>query len=78
MTEITTLTPAQSKSESLRTTVPASIVRQFRLTAKDQLSWDMEPRENQIVVVVRPVKAERGAAATIRSPSRKGQRGTTR
>lgn len=55
--ETTTIASAQSKSNSLRTTIPASIVRQFKLTAGDQLEWELEPRDNQFVLVVRPAKA---------------------
>jgi hypothetical protein len=39
MGDITTLAKAASNTASLRTTVPASIVRQFNLTVSDQLEW---------------------------------------
>ena len=68
--ETTTLTPAQSKSRSLRTTVPASIIRHFGLSDGDQLTWELEPRDGKIIVVVRPTKAE----PEIRSAPRKGQK----
>jgi antitoxin component of MazEF toxin-antitoxin module len=52
----TKLTPAVSKKESLRTTVPRSIVQQLNLTSGDSLDWQIEPREKELVVVVRPIK----------------------
>jgi antitoxin component of MazEF toxin-antitoxin module len=52
----TKLTPAVSKKESLRTTVPRSIVQQLNLTSEDSLDWQLEIRENEMVVIVRPVK----------------------
>ena len=36
------LHPATSKSDSLRTTVPAYIVNQFDLKKGDKLSWGIE------------------------------------
>ena len=40
MVETTNLVLA-NKSESLRTTVPAHIARQFKLKAGDRLAWEM-------------------------------------
>lgn len=60
--ETTTLTPATSRSKSLRTTIPAGIVRQFKLTEGSKLDWKIEARENELVIVVKPlvnVKKER-------------------
>lgn len=54
--EITTLTPAKTKSNSLRTTVPMSIVRQFNLKPKDKLNWKFEVKDGDMIVVVRPIK----------------------
>ncbi|HLF16120.1 MAG TPA: AbrB/MazE/SpoVT family DNA-binding domain-containing protein [Candidatus Thermoplasmatota archaeon] len=54
--ETTTIASAQSKNRSLRTTIPASIVRQFNLQAGDELTWDLQPQDNQLVLVVSPVK----------------------
>ena len=44
MGKLTKLTPATSKKESLRTTVPRSIVQQFDLTSGDSLDWKLEVR----------------------------------
>ncbi len=53
--ETTTLTKATSKSESLRTTVPAGIARQFKLKEGDKLEWEIEPRNKKLVIVVTPI-----------------------
>ncbi len=59
--EITTITSATSKSRSLRSTIPAGIVRQFKLTEGSKLSWEIEAREKgELVILVRPVKETRG------------------
>lgn len=53
--ETTILTRATSKSESLRTTLPAGIARQFRLKEGDKLEWVLEPRKNKLVIIVTPI-----------------------
>lgn len=55
MSEITTLTKATSESKSLRTTVPAGIVRQFKLKEGDKIEWEMEVREKEIIIVIKPL-----------------------
>lgn len=52
----TKLTAAVSKKESLRTTVPRSIVQQLNLTSEDSLDWQLEVIDNELVVIVRPIK----------------------
>jgi hypothetical protein len=55
--EITIVTSATSKSKSLRSTIPAGIVRQFKLTEGSKLSWQIEAREKgELVIIVKPVK----------------------
>jgi bifunctional DNA-binding transcriptional regulator/antitoxin component of YhaV-PrlF toxin-antitoxin module len=56
MGEQTSLTSATTKSESLRTTVPMSIVKQFKLKAGDKMDWTFDVREGKIIIVVHPVK----------------------
>ena len=56
--ETTVLTPATTKSKSLRATIPAGIVRQFRLADGDRISWRIEVRDKELVIVARPVKGE--------------------
>lgn len=55
MTEYSKLAPA-NLATSLRTTIPMSLVRHYGLKAGDRIQWDMETRDGQIVVVIRPAK----------------------
>lgn len=50
--ETTTLTNASTKTTSLRTTVPAGIVKQFRLKKGDKLEWVIEARKDKLVIIV--------------------------
>ncbi len=54
--DITKVATAQSKSQSLRTTIPASIVRQFDLKPKDGLVWHLVARDSRFIIEVSPVK----------------------
>lgn len=54
--EVTTLTPATTRSTSMRATVPMSIVKQFNLKAGDKLSWKLKVEEGELVIFVRPLK----------------------
>jgi hypothetical protein len=56
MGEITYLTKAASKSQSLRTTVPMSIVKQFGLTDEDKLDWILKAEGGQLIIQVHPIK----------------------
>lgn len=56
MGEITTLTKAATKTTSLRTTVPASIARQFNLEDKDKLDWSLRAEDGEMIIVVKPIK----------------------
>jgi len=56
MGETTTLTKAATKTTSLRTTVPASIVRQFNLKDGDKLDWSLDIKNGKMIVLVQPVK----------------------
>jgi hypothetical protein len=58
--EVTKLTLAKAKSESLRTTVPMSIVKQFTLHAGDRIGWKIDIKNGELVVIVRPVKNSKG------------------
>jgi len=57
--ETTTLTPATTKSTSMRATVPMSIIKQFSLQAGDKLSWKLKVEEGELVIIVKPVKDSR-------------------
>jgi bifunctional DNA-binding transcriptional regulator/antitoxin component of YhaV-PrlF toxin-antitoxin module len=56
MGEITNLNKATTKNESLRTTVPRSIVNQFGLTEWDQLEWILKAEGGELVIQVKPIK----------------------
>ena len=56
MVETTILSLATSNRASLRTTVPMSIVKQFGLKSGDMLEWIFEVKNNEIIIVVKPVK----------------------
>jgi len=54
--ETTTLTKASTKTQSLRTTVPAGIVKQFNLKVKDKLEWKIKAEnKGKLIVVVTPI-----------------------
>lgn len=59
MGELTTLSLATSKKESLRTTVPMSIVKQFNLQAGDKLEWVFHIKDGEMVILVRPTKEKK-------------------
>ncbi len=56
MGEITNLNKANSKNESLRTTVPRSIIKQFGLTEDDQLDWILRVDNGELIIQVKPIK----------------------
>lgn len=56
MGEITTLTKAATKTTSLRTTVPASIARQFNLNNGDKLDWSLRAEDGEMIIIVKPLK----------------------
>jgi bifunctional DNA-binding transcriptional regulator/antitoxin component of YhaV-PrlF toxin-antitoxin module len=58
MGEITFLNKASPKTESLRTTVPSSIIKQFGLTEYDKLEWILKAEGSELVIIVKPQKGE--------------------
>jgi len=56
MGEITNLNKATTKNESLRTTVPRSIINQFGLTEYDQLEWFLKAEGGELIIQVKPIK----------------------
>jgi hypothetical protein len=56
MGEITTLSKASSKIESLRTTVPQSIVRFMKLNEGDKIDWNLKAQDNKIILIVTKVE----------------------
>jgi bifunctional DNA-binding transcriptional regulator/antitoxin component of YhaV-PrlF toxin-antitoxin module len=61
--ETTTLTKAATKTTSLRTTVPASIARQFNLKDGDKLDWSLRAEDGEMIIVVAPIKNRQGESA---------------
>jgi bifunctional DNA-binding transcriptional regulator/antitoxin component of YhaV-PrlF toxin-antitoxin module len=57
--QLTTLSKANKTSESLRTTIPASIIKQFELEEGDKIQWIFEAEKGKIIVRVRPVKEKK-------------------
>jgi bifunctional DNA-binding transcriptional regulator/antitoxin component of YhaV-PrlF toxin-antitoxin module len=55
MGEKTALTKATSQSDSLRTTVPKGIVRQFNLQEKQMLDWEITAKDNKLIIIVTPL-----------------------
>lgn len=49
MGEVTTLTKAATNTTSLRTTVHASIVKQFNLSDGDKLDWSLTVKDGNII-----------------------------
>lgn len=58
MGEITYLNKAASKGDSLRTTVPMSMVRQFGLTEDDKLDWTLKVESGELIIIVKPLKSQ--------------------
>lgn len=57
--QTTSLTKANKTSESLRTTVPASVIKQFDLREGDKLRWQFETdKRGRIFVRLEPNKRE--------------------
>jgi hypothetical protein len=57
MGELTTLTLATTGKESLRTTMPMSMVKHFKLKAGDKLDWDFDIKDGKMVILVKPIIA---------------------
>ena len=55
MVERTNLVLA-NRSDSLRTTIPASIVRQFGLQAGDKIEWNLKAEGSILQIIITPAK----------------------
>jgi hypothetical protein len=56
--QITSLTKANKNSESLRTTVPSSVIKQLDLKEGDKLRWQfVTNKKGSLFVQLEPVKA---------------------
>jgi hypothetical protein len=56
MGEITKLNKQTKSSQSLRTTIPFSIIKQFNLTEYDELDWSLVVENSELVIKVKPIK----------------------
>lgn len=54
--DITNLTRANTRSNSLRTTIPMSITNQFGLKEGDKLIWKIEADNNQLIIKIKPIE----------------------
>ena len=50
--EVTVATKASSKFASLRTTIPMSIVKQWKLKDGDKIDWEWKVIDNKMALVV--------------------------
>jgi len=54
----TIISKATTTGESLRTTIPMSIVKQFELKEGNELEWILKVNDNKIVIEVEPKKRQ--------------------
>jgi hypothetical protein len=54
--ETSTLSRVSENSLSLKTTVPISIVKLFKLKDKDKLRWEIRAENNNLLIIVSPAK----------------------
>jgi hypothetical protein len=57
--QVTTLSKANDRSDSLRTTVPASIVKLLELEEKDMIEWILEPGKGKFIVRIQPIRSKK-------------------
>jgi bifunctional DNA-binding transcriptional regulator/antitoxin component of YhaV-PrlF toxin-antitoxin module len=60
MGDITSINKATSTNQSLRTTIPKSIVNQFGLTYRDKIEWVIKAEGGELVIQVIPIKVMSG------------------
>jgi len=75
MGEETVLTKATSKSDSLRTTVPMGIVKQFNMKEKDVLNWNIEVEGSKLVIVAKYSKQVRFEVPEKKTKEKKSKSG---
>jgi hypothetical protein len=54
--EITTVSRASSNFASLRTVIPMSIIKQWKLKEGDKIDWEWEVLKGEMVLVVKKLK----------------------
>jgi bifunctional DNA-binding transcriptional regulator/antitoxin component of YhaV-PrlF toxin-antitoxin module len=75
--ERTKVVIAQSKSRSLRTTIPAGIARQFGIGEGSELGWEIEARDSKLLIIVHPIVMTSGpepATSEVVSSRRAGKK----
>lgn len=60
MGEVTTISKATTKGNSLRSIIPIGIVKQFNLSEGDKLNWEIRAEGGELIIVVRPLKEREG------------------
>jgi len=56
--EKTRVAKAQSKSDSIRSTIPTGIATHLKINEGDELDWSLEIIKNEMVAVVRKVEGK--------------------
>ncbi|MBC7128211.1 MAG: AbrB/MazE/SpoVT family DNA-binding domain-containing protein [Thermoplasmatales archaeon] len=54
----TIISKASTTGNSLRTTIPISIVKQFGLKEGDELEWILKVKSNKMIIEVNPRRIE--------------------
>ncbi len=54
--EITTVSRASSNFASLRTVIPMSIIKQWKLKEGDKIDWEWEILKGEMVLIVKKLK----------------------
>jgi hypothetical protein len=54
--EITTISRASSNFASLRTVIPMSIIKQWKLKEGDKLEWEWQVLKGEMILVINKVK----------------------
>ncbi len=57
--QVTTLSKANDRSDSLRTTVPTSIVKLLELEEGDKIEWILEPGKGRFIVKIQPATGKK-------------------
>jgi antitoxin component of MazEF toxin-antitoxin module len=53
MTEVTKVSKAHSRFNSLKTTIPSSLVKEWKLKPGNQLEWDWVVINNKMVMTIK-------------------------
>jgi bifunctional DNA-binding transcriptional regulator/antitoxin component of YhaV-PrlF toxin-antitoxin module len=53
---VTVVNKASTKGNSLRTTIPSSIVKLFNIKEKDRLLWDVKAINGEMIIIVKPMR----------------------